>query len=497
MEQQQHGRTPSTDEDARDLGRSFEGQGKPSYGGDLGVSFEQHNQSPELRVEPNKKSRTWIWVVVFLAILLIALLIVHLTHSKTAAAGSGGAAGGAAAGGAAGAGGHGRGAQGPAAITVGESRTGNIDIYDNSLGTVTPELTVTLYSQITGKVMSVHYKEGQIVHKGEPLVDIDPRPYQATLQQAQGTLQHDQGILAQAKIDLDRYRAAYARNAIAKQQLDDQEQVVIQDEGTVQTDQGTVAYDQVELSYCHITAPITGRVGLRLVDPGNTVFSGSSSTLAVITQLQPITVVFNVSEDDIPQIQQQLKVQRALQVDAFDRGDEKQLESGRLSALDNQIDTTTGTLKFRATFSNKALDLFPNQFVNARLLVKTLQNVVLVPTSAVQHNGTAAFVYIVTEGASNRHADEPNQAGGGSSQASPAQAGQKSGTVHVQPVTVLTTNEKDAAIQGINSGVTLATSGFDRLENGANVLLPKAGQKSATPTANSSSGSSSPGHTAP
>jgi multidrug efflux system membrane fusion protein len=490
MEQQENGRTPSPNEDSKELGRSFEGQGKPSYGGDLGVSFQKHNQSPELRVEPGKKSHTWVWVIVFLAILLIVLLIVRLTR-KTPAAGAGGSA---AAGGAASAGGR-RGAQGPAAITVGESHTGNINIYDDALGTVTPVFTVTLYSQITGKVMAVHYKEGQIVHKGAPLVDIDPRPYEATLQQAQGTLQHDQGVLAQAKIDLDRYRAAYARNAIAKQQLDDQEQVVLQDEGTVTTDQGTVAYDQVELSYCHITAPITGRVGLRLVDPGNTVFSGSSSTLAVITQLQPITVVFNVSEDDLPQIQQQLKTQKALTVDAFDRGDDKQIESGKLSALDNQIDTTTGTLKFRATFNNKGLDLYPNQFVNARLLVKTLTGAVLVPTAAVQHNGTAAFVYIVTEGAPAKpNPNEQKPAPG-----APAQPAQPSATVHVKPIDVLTTNANEAAVEGIPSGVQLATSGFDRLEDGATVRLPgkKNGQGATLNQSASPSSSSSPGHAAP
>jgi multidrug efflux system membrane fusion protein len=492
MEQQQNGRTPSPHEDAKELGRSFEGQGKPSYGGDLGVSFEQHNSSPELWVDPRKKSLLWVWVVVFLAILLIVLLIVRLTH-KTPGAGASGARGGAAAGGAAGAGGHGRGAQGPAAITVGESKIGNINIYDDALGTVTPVFTVTLYSQITGKVMSVHYKEGQIVHKGDPLVDIDPRPYEATLQQAQGTLQHDQGVLAQAKIDLDRYRAAYARNAIAKQQLDDQEQTVIQDEGTVTTDQGTVAYDQVELSYCHITAPITGRVGLRLVDPGNTVFSGSSSTLAVITQLQPITVVFNVSEDDLPQVQQQLKTQKFLTVDAFDRGDDKQLETGKLTAVDNQIDTTTGTLKFRATFNNKGLALYPNQFVNARLLVKTLTNAVLVPNAAVQHNGTAAFVYTVTQGGSAK--PDPNAQK--SAPGAPEQPAGPSATVHVQPITVLTTNATEAAVEGIGAGVTLATSGFDRLENGATVQVHSSGQKNGQAATPSSSSSSSPGHTAP
>jgi multidrug efflux system membrane fusion protein len=313
--------------------------------------------------------------------------------------------------------------------------------------------TITLYSQVTGVVMSVHYREGQLVHKGDPLVDIDPRPYEATLNQAEGTLKHDTGVLDQAKMDLARYQTAWARNAIAKQQLDDQEKTVQQDEGTLQADQANVAYDKVQLSYCHIVAPITGRVGLRLVDPGNTVFAGSSSTLVVITQLSPITVVFNVSEDDLPQVQAQLKGKnKTLQVDAFDRTDTKLIETGKLASLDNQIDTTTGTLKFRATFNNKTDGLFPNQFVNARLLVNTLKNVVLVPTVAVQHNGTASFVYIVN---ANK-------------------------TVRVQGVGTPANNDNVTAVTGLQAGTTLATSGFDRLENGSHVQVKAAGQKGAS-----------------
>jgi membrane fusion protein, multidrug efflux system len=330
-----------------------------------------------------------------------------------------------------------------AAITVGQSKTGNISIYVDALGTVTPIYTITLYSQITGQVIAVHYNEGQMVNKGDPLIDIDPRPYETTLTQAQGTLEHDQGLLAEARMDLQRYKAAVERNAIARQQYEDQEQVVTQDEGTVKADQGTVAYDQVQLSYCHIVSPITGRVGLRLVDPGNTVFSGSSSTLVVITQLQPITVVFNVSEDDLGQVQTQLHGGHTLEVDAFDRADEKQIEAGKLTSLDNEVDTTTGTVKFRATFPNKNLSFYPNQFVNARLLVKTLRNVTLVPSAAVQHNGTNAFVYVVN--ANN--------------------------TVTVQQVTALTNNDQETAVQGLNAGVKVATSGFDRLENGVQVAV--------------------------
>lgn len=405
-----------------DLGQSFE-----AHSGNVGSAFEERNAS-EIVVE--KKSHTGLWIILILVALLAVFLVYHFTAPKSA-------------GGTDAAGGKSRGQNGPAAITVGQSTTGNINIYVDALGTVTPISTITLYSQITGVVTSVHYREGQIVHKGDPLVDIDPRPYQATLAQAEGTLLHDQGVLDEAVMDLKRYQTAWARNAIQKQELDDQEKIVIQDQGTVKADQGTVDYDKVELAYCHIVSPINGRVGLRLVDPGNTVFSGSSTTLVVITQLQPITVVFNVSEDDLPEVQAQLKGSKALEVDAFDRSDVKQIEAGKLTSLDNEVDTTTGTVKFRASFQNKNLELFPNQFVNARLLVRTLTNTTLVPTAAVQHNGTAAFVYIVN---ANK-------------------------TVGVQPITVVTSNDNVSAVTGVDTGVTLATSGFDRLENGTHVQI--------------------------
>ncbi|HTB12365.1 MAG TPA: efflux RND transporter periplasmic adaptor subunit [Bryobacteraceae bacterium] len=388
---------------------------------------EEHEQTaPE---EPPKKPknprRKWFWAAAILLLLLV-LLVVHHFRSKEEAAKKAAAAK----------------PQG-ASITTGQTKAGDINIYVDALGTVTPVFTVTVYSQITGRVIAVHYTEGQLVQKGDPLVDVDPLPYEATLKQAQGNLEHDEGVLAQAKMDLARYQAAYARNAIAKQQLDDQEQAVRQDEGTVKSDQGTVDFDKVQLDYCHIVAPIAGKVGLRLVDPGNTIFAGSSSTLVVITQLQPITVVFNVSEDDLPSVQAQLKGGRTLTVDAFDRANDKQIESGKLTSLDNQIDTTTGTVKFRATFPNKDFSLYPNQFVNARLLLKTLRKVVLAPTAAVQHNGTEAFVYVV----------------------------QQNNTVSVQQITTLTSNETVTAVQGVNAGATLATSGFDRLENGALVTV--------------------------
>src|ERR1700730_5238288 len=378
--------------------------------------------------------RGWVLVV---ALLIIALLLLHYcTKAPPQAAG-------------------GRNQQGNASITVGQSRTGDIGIYVNALGTVTPTYTVTVYSQVTGRVMEVHYKEGQMVRKGESLIDIDPRPSEATLRQAEGSLQHDQGLLAQAKMDLQRYKDAYAKNAIARQQLDDQEQIVVQYEGTVKADEGTVAYDRVQLEYCHIVSPIAGRVGLRLVDPGNTVFAGSSSTLIVITQLQPITVVFNVSEDDLPRVQEQLNGNNKLAGGIYDRADAHLIENGTLSSLDNQVDTTTGTVRFRGDLPNKDLALFPNQFVNARLRVRMLKDATLVPTVAIQHNGTDDFVYVV----------KPDN------------------TVAVQNVIVLTTDEQDTAVQGLNAGVTIATTGFDRLQDGAHatvgILAQRQGQRQA------------------
>jgi multidrug efflux system membrane fusion protein len=390
--------------------------------------------------------RRWVLVVV---VLIIALFLLHhFTKGPTQAAG-------------------GRNQQGNATITVGQSRTGDIGIYVNALGTVTPTYTVTVYSQITGRVMEVHYKEGQMVRKGEALIEIDPRPSEATLKQAEGSLQHDQGLLAQARMDLQRYKDAYAKNAIAKQQLDDQEQTVVQYEGTVKADEGTVAYDRVQLEYCHIVSPIAGRVGLRLVDPGNTVFAGSSSTLIVITQLQPITVVFNVSEDDLPRVQEQLNGNNKLAVDIYDRANEHHLEGGTLTSLDNQVDTTTGTVRFRADFANKDVALFPNQFVNARLLVQMLKSVTLVPTPAIQHNGTSDFVYVV----------KPDN------------------SVAVQTVTSLTTNETDTAVKGLDPNVKIATSGFDRLENGAKVTVRTPGQGKPAAQAQAPGATQAPGQT--
>jgi membrane fusion protein, multidrug efflux system len=333
-------------------------------------------------------------------------------------------------------------------VSTAAARQGDIGVYINALGTVTPVYTDTITSRVQGEIVDVYYKEGQLVHKGDPLLDIDPRPYQAQLTQAEGQLAHDQALLNEARIDLSRYQSAFSQNAIAKQQVDDQEQTVLQYEGTVKNDTGVVDSAKVNLVYCHITAPIEGRVGLRLVDPGNIVQANSTTSLVVVTQLQPITVIFSVAEDYLPQIQEQLRKGQRMEVDAFDREQEKKIASGTLLTLDNQIDPTTGTIKLKAIFPNESGALFANQFVNARLLVDTTHNAILVPTSAIQRNAQGAFVYTI----------KPDQ------------------TAAIQTITVGTTDGDTAAVQGLQAGQTIAVKGFEKLQDGVKVAVQNRGE---------------------
>jgi len=310
---------------------------------------------------------------------------------------------------------------------------------------VTPINTVMVKSRVDGQLMSVNYIEGQMVHAGDSLVEIDPRPYQSQLTQAEGQLARDQALLENARVDLDRYQIAYSKNAIPKQQLDTQVATVHQYEGTVKLDQGQVDNAKLQITYSHITAPFSGRVGLRLVDPGNIVHATDTNPLAVITQLQPITVIFTVAEDYLPQIQRQLLAGKTLVVDAFDRAQTKKIATGTLQTLDNEIDTTTGTLKFRAVFKNEDLSLFPNQFVNARLLVDTLHNATLLPNTVIQRNAESAFVYLL----------KPDQ------------------TVAMQIITVGTTDGHTSAVEGIEPGAVVAADNFNRLTDGAKVTVRK------------------------
>jgi multidrug efflux system membrane fusion protein len=311
----------------------------------------------------------------------------------------------------------------------------------DSIGTVTPVFTDSITSQVNGLVMTVSFKEGQIVSKGDPLIDVDARPYLANLLQAQGALERDENVLAQAQLDLQRYKDALARNAIAEQIEADQEKLVLQVQGTVKNDMGIVQFDQVQVDYCHITAPISGLVGLRLVDPGNVVQSSGTQTLAVITQLQPITVIFTIAEDSLAPVVTRLRQKANLTVDVFDRTGQQKLASGALIAVDNQIDTTTGTVKGRSQFDNKNLALFPNEFVNTRLLVNTLQGVTLIPSSAIQQNGTSAFVYVIQDN-----------------------------FAHLRTVKAGVTDSGMTQVEGINPGDVVANSGFDKLQDNVKVV---------------------------
>ena len=337
---------------------------------------------------------------------------------------------------------------GATTINTATAKKGNIGDYLDAIGTVTPVYTASIFSQVTGVVVKVNYQEGQIVKEGDPLVDIDDRQYQANLIQAQGALQRDQNVLGQAQMDLQRYRDAWARNGVAKQVLDDQEKLVLQEQGTVKNDEGAVQFDQLQVEYCHIKTPIPGRVGLRPVDPGNLVTSGTSSSsssatpLVVITQIQPITVVFTIAEDNLGQVMEELRNGAKLTVDVYDRAVQKKLATGELIAVDNQIDTTTGTVKVRASLANDDFALFPNQFVNAHLLVKTLQDVTLVPSSTIQQNGQTSFVYVIEDNVAHLKNIKPGVSDNGLTQ-----------------------------VDGINPGDVLADSSFDKLQDNSKITV--------------------------
>jgi membrane fusion protein, multidrug efflux system len=333
----------------------------------------------------------------------------------------------------------------PTPVAAAPVKVGNIDIYLDALGTVTPVYTVTVASRVAGELTEVRYKEGQIVKKNELLAVIDPRPYQAALLQSQGQLSRDDAALKNARIDLARYENSFKEHAIPQQQLATQQAAVDQDEGTLKLDRGNLAAAQVNVDYTRIVSPIDGRVGLRSVDPGNIVPANGTTGIAVITQLQPITVIFTIAEDSLSDVTEQMATGRTLVVKALDRTKQKELANGTLITVDNQINTTTGTVRARATFPNAHNELFPNQFVNARLLVRTLTQVDLVPSAAIQKSSDAAFVYVI----------------------------QSDSTVKSQDVKILATEADVSAVTGVNPNDELVTDGFDKLQNGSKVAIRK------------------------
>ncbi|EGD04540.1 putative multidrug efflux transporter, partial [Burkholderia sp. TJI49] len=356
-------------------------------------------------------------------------------------------------------GGH-RGRGGPAAmanvpqpVQVAPATKGEMPIVLSALGTVTPLANVTVRTQLSGYLQSVAFQEGQIVRKGDVLAQIDPRPYQVALENAEGTLARDQALLATARLDLKRYQTLLSQDSIASQTVDTQASLVKQYEGTVKTDQAAIDSAKLNLTYARITAPVSGRVGLRQVDPGNYVTPGDTNGIVVITQLQPMSVIFTTSEDNLPQILKQVNAGQKLSVPAYNRNNTIPLETGSLATLDNQIDTSTGTVKLRATFENKEGLLFPNQFVNTRLLVDVMRDATIVPTSAVLTGSIGQFVYVV----------KPDN------------------TVTVRKVkTGPVDGERTSIIDGVALGERVVTDGSDRLREGSKISIPADKPKGAS-----------------
>jgi multidrug efflux system membrane fusion protein len=333
-------------------------------------------------------------------------------------------------------------------VVAAAARTGDIDVHLEGLGTVTPLRTATVRSRVEGQLMRVLFKEGEVVKEGQVLAEIDPRPFQVQLSQAEGQLARDQALLANARLDLDRYRTLFEQDSIAKQQVDTQASLVRQYEGAVKMDQAQVENAKLQLTYSRVTAPISGRLGLRQVDAGNVVRASDPSGLVVITQLTPITVVFTIPQDNLPSVMKRLQSGDRLEVDAYDREKRIKLAEGVLLTVDNQIDPTTGTVKLKAEFPNADGALFPNQFVNVRMLLDTKRAVTTVPTAAIQRSGQGTFVYAVT----------PEHA------------------VVLRPVKLSAVDGDNAMVEsGIAPGELVVVDGTDRLREGSQVELIERG----------------------
>ena len=400
------------------------------------------NQQEDLQTPPPARGlkdfivRHWKGLLVVLIIVLLMIgFTMYLRHKQPIAPPAGGRFG----------------QNGPVAVAVATAVVGDIQVKIPALGTVTPLATITVRTQISGPLQRIYFTEGQIVRQGDPLAQIDPRPFEAALQQMQGNLKRDQALLADARLDLKRYEGLVKEDSIAEQQLDTQRALVDQYTGTIESDEGQVNTAKVNLIYTHIVAPVSGRVGLRQVDQGNYVTPGDTNGIVLITQLQPITVIFPIPEDNVSAVMKRLRDGAQLTAEAYDRTNSTKIADGKLLTADNTIDVTTGTVKLRAKFDNTDNSLFPNQFVNIQLLQDVLTNQIIMPNSAVRRgapNGVAStFVYVV-------NADN---------------------TVSVRPVTLgVVDGERVAVTAGLKAGEVVVTEGGDRLRDGAPVILPGA-----------------------
>src|SRR6202049_900747 len=408
------------------------------------------------------KSRWWIWLVV-LGIMAVGIWYYRGGRSKTQAENSGANA-------PAGGAGHGQnGAPGfnpIVPVVVATAQHGDVPVYFTGLGTVTAFNTVTVHSRVDGQLVSVAFKEGQFVHQGDLLAQIDPRPFQVILEQAEGALAKDQAQRKDAEANFERFKLLFAEGVIPKQQMDTQQAQVGQFDGAIKTDQAMIDSAKLQLSFTHITAPISGRIGLRLVDAGNMVHASDAGGLLVITQLQPISVVFSLPQDQLPQVVAKLRTGGQLPVMAYDRDNTAKIASGTLASIDNQIDTTTGTYKLKATFSNDNNILFPNQFVNVHLLVDTKRNLTVVPITAIQRGPQGTYVYAV----------------------------ERNNVAKIHTVTVAQSTDENAGLSsGVNPGDTVVIDGQDKLQDGTQVS-PNFGtpRRATSPGAGNNLGSPSP-----
>ena len=382
------------------------------------------------RPGPRSRSRHWPWLLAAIALAAAALAAWYWFGH-----GSGDQAK---------AGGKGDAASRPMPVVAAPARKGNIDVYIDALGTVTPANNVVVRTRVDGQLMSVAFREGQNVKAGDLLAQIDPRPFEVMLTQANGQMARDQAQLKNAQLDLERYQTLLAQDSISRQQVDTQAALVRQYQGAVETDKGAVDNAKLQLAYARIIAPISGRVGLRQVDPGNIVHAGDSNGLVTITQVQPVTVIYPVPEDNVPRIVKRMQSTQSVAVDAFDRSGKTRLATGRLLTIDNQIDTTTGTVKVKAEFPNTDSALFPNQFVNVRMVVETHEDATLVPTAAIQRGAPGTFVYVI----------KPDE------------------TATVRPVQLGPSEGERASVQsGLQPGEKVVVDGADKLREGAKVSV--------------------------